>query len=175
MGFVVPSLSCTRLFTMTPWTGAHQASLSSTASWSLLKFMSIESVLLSNHLTRKWATEPQKWDLRCETVREPPMGCRVWSFWNPCLEPPRGRRREEGLVDLKPGASHPLPYAHLPRMTECPCRAMMSEHLVQTTFSPCTWEVKKEDTPKAGPQLRRQKQQSQVSWGVRAPWIPALT
>ena len=35
---------------MTPWTAAHQASLSSTVSWSLLKFMSIESVMLCNHL-----------------------------------------------------------------------------------------------------------------------------
>ena len=35
---------------MTPWTVAHQASLSFTVSWSLLKFMSFESVILSNHL-----------------------------------------------------------------------------------------------------------------------------
>ena len=35
---------------VTPWTVAHQAPLSSTISWSLLKFMSIESVMLSNHL-----------------------------------------------------------------------------------------------------------------------------
>ena len=35
---------------MTPWTAAHQASLSSTNSWSLLKLMSIESVMPSNHL-----------------------------------------------------------------------------------------------------------------------------
>ena len=33
-----------------PWTAAHQASLSSTISWSLLRFMSIESAMLSNHL-----------------------------------------------------------------------------------------------------------------------------
>ena len=33
-----------------PWTAAHQASLSFTISQSLLKFMSIESVVLSNHL-----------------------------------------------------------------------------------------------------------------------------
>ena len=33
---------------VTPWTVAHQAPLSSTISWSLLKFMSIESVMLSN-------------------------------------------------------------------------------------------------------------------------------
>ena len=35
---------------MTPWTAAHQAPLSSTISRSLLKFRSIESVMLSNHL-----------------------------------------------------------------------------------------------------------------------------
>ena len=33
-----------------PGTAAHQASLSFTISWSLLKFMSIESVMPSNHL-----------------------------------------------------------------------------------------------------------------------------
>ena len=36
--------------TATPWTAAHQASLSFTISWSLLKLMSIESVMPSNHL-----------------------------------------------------------------------------------------------------------------------------
>ena len=35
---------------MTPWTTAHQASLSITNSWSLPKLMSIESVMPSNHL-----------------------------------------------------------------------------------------------------------------------------
>ena len=34
----------------TPWTAALQASLSITISWSLLKLMSIESVMPSNHL-----------------------------------------------------------------------------------------------------------------------------
>ena len=34
----------------TPWTAAHQASLSFTISWSLLRLMSIESVMLYNHL-----------------------------------------------------------------------------------------------------------------------------
>ena len=38
------------LFFATPWTAAHQASLSITNSWSLLKLMSIESVMTSNHL-----------------------------------------------------------------------------------------------------------------------------
>ena len=35
---------------MTPWTAAHQASLSITSSQSLLRLMSIESVMPSNHL-----------------------------------------------------------------------------------------------------------------------------
>ena len=35
---------------LTPWTVARHAPLSSTISWSLLKFMFIESVMPSNHL-----------------------------------------------------------------------------------------------------------------------------
>ena len=35
---------------VTPWTVVRQASLSITSSWSLLKLMSIESVMSSNHL-----------------------------------------------------------------------------------------------------------------------------
>ena len=45
----VQSLSCVQLFA-TPWTAAHQASLSVTNSRSLPKLMSIESVMPSNHL-----------------------------------------------------------------------------------------------------------------------------
>ena len=45
----VPSLSRVRLFA-TPWTAAHQASLSITNSQSLFKLMSIESVMPSSHL-----------------------------------------------------------------------------------------------------------------------------
>ena len=47
--FAVQSLSCVRFF-LTPWTAARQASLSFTISWSLLKLLSIESVMPSNHL-----------------------------------------------------------------------------------------------------------------------------
>ena len=46
---VVQLLSCGQLF-VTPWTAAYEASLSFTISWSLLKLMSIESVMPSNHL-----------------------------------------------------------------------------------------------------------------------------
>ena len=46
---LVQLLSCVWLFE-TPWTTAHQASLSITNSWSLPKFISIDSVMPSNHL-----------------------------------------------------------------------------------------------------------------------------
>ena len=45
----VQSLSRVQLF-VTPWTAAHQASMSITNSQSLRKLMSIESVMPSNHL-----------------------------------------------------------------------------------------------------------------------------
>ena len=45
----VQSLSCV-LFFVTPWTAAHQASLSITNSQSLLKLRSIELVMPFNHL-----------------------------------------------------------------------------------------------------------------------------
>ena len=46
---VVQSLNRVQLFA-TSWTAAFQASMSITKSWSLLKLMSIESVMPSNHL-----------------------------------------------------------------------------------------------------------------------------
>ena len=45
----VQSVSRVQLF-VTPWTAARQASLSITNSWSLLKLMSIASLMPSNHL-----------------------------------------------------------------------------------------------------------------------------
>ena len=45
----IQSLSRVQLFE-TPWTAAHQASLSITNSWSPPKLVSIESVMPSNHL-----------------------------------------------------------------------------------------------------------------------------
>ena len=46
---VVQLLSHVWLF-VTPWTAARQASLSITISWSFLKLMSIESMMISSHL-----------------------------------------------------------------------------------------------------------------------------
>ena len=46
---VAQLLSCVQLFA-TPWAVAHQASLSFTMSWSLLRLMSIELMMPSNQL-----------------------------------------------------------------------------------------------------------------------------
>ena len=46
---IVHLLNCVQLF-VTPWTATCQASLSFTVSWNLLRFMSIELVMSSNHL-----------------------------------------------------------------------------------------------------------------------------
>ena len=56
---VVQLPSCVGLF-VTPWTAAHQASLSLTISWSLPKFMSIGSVMPSSHLIF-WLDEMVSW------------------------------------------------------------------------------------------------------------------
>ena len=49
LAVVVQLLSHVCLF-VAPWTAAHQAFLSFTISWSLLKLMSVQSVMPSNHL-----------------------------------------------------------------------------------------------------------------------------
>ena len=54
---IVQSLSHVQLF-VTPWTAALQASLSFTISQSLLKFMSINLVMLSNHLILSPSSPP---------------------------------------------------------------------------------------------------------------------
>ena len=66
----VQSLSRVRLF-VTPWIAAHQASLSITNSWSLLKLMSIESVMPSSHLI-----------LCCCLLLLPPIPPRIRVFSN---------------------------------------------------------------------------------------------
>ena len=67
---VVQFLSQILLFA-TPWTAACLAPLSSTISQSLLKFMSIESVMLSNYLI-----------LCCPLLLLPSIFAKIWVFYN---------------------------------------------------------------------------------------------
>ena len=56
---------------MTPWTVAIQAPLPSTTSWSLLRFMSIELMMLSSHLI-----------LRCPLLLLPSLFSNIRVFTN---------------------------------------------------------------------------------------------
>ena len=57
---ILHCLSHVRLF-VTPWAAAFQASLSFTISWSLLKLMSIESMIPSNHLRLQYRDMKEKY------------------------------------------------------------------------------------------------------------------
>ena len=70
---VVQSLSCVRLLE-TPRTAARQASLSITISLSLLKLMSTESMIQSNHLIL-WL-----WDLAKKFLRKE-SNCFLWRIF----------------------------------------------------------------------------------------------
>ena len=67
---VVQSLSHVQLFVI-PWTAAHQASMSFTISQSLLKLMSIKSVMPSNYLV-----------LCCPLLLPPSIFPSIWVFSN---------------------------------------------------------------------------------------------
>ena len=73
----VQLLSCVWLLA-TPWTAAHQASLSFTNSWSLLKLMSVESGMPYNHLI-----------LCCPLLLLPSTFCSVRVFSNESVLPTR--------------------------------------------------------------------------------------
>ena len=105
----VQLLSCVWLFA-TPWTAARQASLSFINSWSLLKLLSIESVMPSNHLIlchsllllpsifpsiRVFSNEsvlhirwPKNWsfsfNLSPSKEYSGLVSFRIWLFWFPC-------------------------------------------------------------------------------------------
>ena len=79
----VQLLSCVCLF-VTSWTAAHQASLSITNSWSLLKLMSIESVMPSNHLIlcRPLLLPPSIFPIIRVFSNEPVLCIRWPKYWN---------------------------------------------------------------------------------------------
>ena len=79
----VQSLSHVRLFE-TPWTAAHQASLSIANSQSLLKLMSIELVMPSNHLIlcRPLLLLPSIFSSIRVSCNESVLSIRWPKFWN---------------------------------------------------------------------------------------------
>ena len=92
------SLSRVRLF-VTPWTAAHQASLSITNSRSLPKHMSIESVMPSNHLTlcRPLLLPPVPPSLRV-FANESALRIRWPKYWSFSISP---SNEHSGLISFR--------------------------------------------------------------------------
>ena len=87
-----------RLFT-TPWTAAHQTSLSFTNSQSLLKLMSVESVMSSNHLV---LCHPFLLPLSFPNIRvfsNESVLCIRWAkYWSFSINPPN---KCSGLISFR--------------------------------------------------------------------------
>ena len=91
----VQSLSHVQLFA-TPWTAACQASLSITYSWSLPKFMSIESAMPSSHLI-----------LCCPLLLLPPIPPSIRVFSNGSTLPMRWPQYWSFSFSISPSNEHP--------------------------------------------------------------------
>ena len=78
----VQSLSCVQLF-VTPWTAAHQASLSITNSGIVLKLMCIELVMPSNHLILS-SPSPSAFNFPSlrDSSNESALGIRLPKYWS---------------------------------------------------------------------------------------------
>ena len=92
---LVQSLSRVRLFA-TPWIAAHQASLSTTNSQSLLKPMSIESMMPSSHLI-----------LCHHLLLLPPIPPSIWVFFNESTLPVRWPKYWSFNFNISPSNGHP--------------------------------------------------------------------
>ena len=91
----VQSLSCVRLFA-TPRTAAHQASLSITNSWNLLRLMSIELVMPSSHLI-----------LCCRLLLLPPIPPSIRVFSNESTLGMRWPKYWSVSFSISPSNEHP--------------------------------------------------------------------
>ena len=88
-------LSPVQLF-LTPWAVAHQASLSITNSWTLLKLLSIELVMLSSHLI-----------LYCPLLLLPPIPPRFRVFSNGSTLCMRWPNYWSFSLSISPSNEHP--------------------------------------------------------------------
>ena len=111
----------------TPWTAAHQASLSITNSRSLLKLLSIESVMPSNHLS-----SPSPPALNLSQHQGLFQGVRWPKDWSFSVGPSKDETTESDVRDSSPaacsGAPSPVPAAcpHLPPPQGWVCTALVT-------------------------------------------------
>ena len=102
---------------MTAWTAAHQVSLSITNSRSLLKLMSIESVVPSNHLILcrpllllpsifpSLGVRESDFEGQRDSITELPQDCANRDSWRARTKPVCSRTQEKGPVT--PGETEP--------------------------------------------------------------------
>ena len=138
----VQSLSHVRLF-VTPWTGAHQASLSITNSQILLKLMSIKAVMPSNHIIlchpllsiRVFSNEsvlhirwPKYWSFSFSISPSLPLGltglisfldmqCGVSNMQYPCFDSPRESQESSPTPEFQIINSLALSFLYSPTLT----------------------------------------------------------
>ena len=109
----VQLLSCAGLFE-TPWTAARQASLSITSSQSLLKLMSIESVMTL--LCQQRSVQSRLWFIQwscmdCESWTIKKAECRridafeLWCWRRLLRVPWTTRRSNQSILKISPGCS----------------------------------------------------------------------
>ena len=118
-----------RLTLCNPWTAAHQASLSITNSWHLLKFMSIESVMPSNRLIlcRSLLLLPSIFPSIRVFSNEPTLHIRWPKYWTFSISP---SNEYSGLISfqfssvikscLTPCDPHRWQHARLPCLSPTP-------------------------------------------------------
>ena len=90
-------LSCVQLFVI-PWSAACQASLSFAISQSLLKFMSIASVMLSNHLILCHALLPSVFPSIRVFSTESALCIRWPKYWSFSISP---SKEYSGLISFE--------------------------------------------------------------------------
>ena len=94
--YIIIKFSSVHLLFATPWTAACQASLSITKSWSLLKLMSIESVMPSIHLI-----------LHCSLLLLPSIFPRIRVFSNVSALRIRWPKYWSFSFNISPSNKHP--------------------------------------------------------------------
>ena len=123
-------LTSASLLLTTPWTVAHQAPLSSTISWSLLKSISFESVMLPNYLIfhRLLLLLPSIFPIIRVFSNKPALCIRQPKYWSFCFVIPF---MDHSLV-LAKGLCNSM------KLCAMLCRATQDEWVIVKSFDK-TW------------------------------------
>ena len=128
----VQLLSCVWLFA-TPWTAAHQASLSITNSPSLLRLISIESVMTSTHFILCCPLHPPSIFPSIRVFSNESVLCNRWpKYWSFCfsINPSNGYW---GLISFR------MDWLDL-RAVQGTLKSLLQQHSSKASILPCSAE-----------------------------------